>query len=70
MEPSEQDKNQDKSQKMVYQMKKLILMPQSFLGLKYDFVPGSEIIFEDNQEGLKNGEFPSKWDLDGKCRKC
>jgi len=30
---------------------------------KYDFIPGSEIIFEDNQEGEKNGEFPSKWDL-------
>ncbi|MEZ5105386.1 MAG: OmpA family protein [Draconibacterium sp.] len=30
---------------------------------KYDFVPGPEIIFEDNQEGEQNGEFPSKWDL-------
>ena len=30
---------------------------------KYDFVPGSEIIFEDNQEGEENGEFPSRWDL-------
>lgn len=30
---------------------------------KFDFVPGSEIIFEDNQEGEQNGEFPSKWDL-------
>jgi hypothetical protein len=30
---------------------------------KYDFIPGSEIIFEDNQEGEQNGEFPSKWDL-------
>lgn len=32
---------------------------------KYDFVPGSEIIFEDNQDGEQNGEFPSKWDLAG-----
>lgn len=32
---------------------------------KFDFVPGAEIIFEDNQEGEKNGEFPSKWDLAG-----
>lgn len=31
---------------------------------KYDFVPGAEIIFEDNLEGEQNGEFPSKWDLD------
>lgn len=30
---------------------------------KYDFVPGTEIIFEDNQEGEQNGEFPSRWDL-------
>ncbi|MBK7981203.1 MAG: OmpA family protein [Ignavibacteriae bacterium] len=30
---------------------------------KYDFVPGTEIIFEDNQENEQNGEFPSKWDL-------
>lgn len=32
---------------------------------KYDFVPGTEIIFEDNQQGEQNGEFPSKWDLVG-----
>jgi len=32
---------------------------------KYDFVPGTEIIFEDNQEGEQNGEFPGKWDLSG-----
>jgi OOP family OmpA-OmpF porin len=30
---------------------------------KYDFVPGPEIIFEDNQENEENGEFPSRWDL-------
>jgi OmpA-OmpF porin, OOP family len=30
---------------------------------QYDFIPGTEIIFEDNQEGEQNGEFPSKWDL-------
>ena len=29
----------------------------------YDFIPGTEIIFEDNQENEQNGEFPSKWDL-------
>jgi OOP family OmpA-OmpF porin len=32
---------------------------------QFDFIPGSDIIFEDNQEGEKNGEFPSKWDLAG-----
>ncbi len=30
---------------------------------KYDFVPGDNIIFEDNLEGEENGEFPSRWDL-------
>ncbi len=30
---------------------------------KFDFVSGDEIIFEDNLEGERNGEFPSKWDL-------
>lgn len=30
---------------------------------QYDFVPGTEIIFEDNLENERNGEFPSKWDL-------
>ncbi len=32
---------------------------------KYDFVPGEKIIFEDNQDGEENGEFPSRWDLAG-----
>ncbi|MCU0378660.1 MAG: OmpA family protein [Bacteroidales bacterium] len=32
---------------------------------KYDFIPGEKIIFEDNQEGEVNGEFPSRWDLAG-----
>jgi OmpA-OmpF porin, OOP family len=30
---------------------------------KYDFVPGTEIIFEDDFRGEKNGEFPSRWDM-------
>ncbi|WP_052506985.1 OmpA family protein [Desulfonatronovibrio magnus] len=30
---------------------------------RFDFVPGDIIIFEDNQEGERNGEFPRKWDL-------
>ncbi|MCP4977172.1 MAG: OmpA family protein [Maribacter sp.] len=31
--------------------------------VKYDFVPGDKVIFEDNQENEENGEFPSRWDL-------
>ena len=30
---------------------------------QFDFVPGDVIIFEDNLENERNGEFPSKWDL-------
>ena len=30
---------------------------------KSDFVPGNVVIFEDNLQGEKLGEFPSKWDL-------
>ncbi len=30
---------------------------------RFDFVPGDEIIFEDNLENERNGEFPGKWDL-------
>jgi len=30
---------------------------------KYDFVSGEKVIFEDNLEGEKHGEFPSKWNL-------
>lgn len=29
----------------------------------FDFVPGDIIIFEDNLDGERNGEFPGKWDL-------
>lgn len=31
---------------------------------KSDFVPGDEIIFEDNLYGEQLGEFPSRWDLE------
>lgn len=30
---------------------------------KFDFVPGDEVIFEDNLAGEQLGEFPSMWDL-------
>jgi len=30
---------------------------------KYNFVPGGEIIFEDDLLNEENGEFPSRWDL-------
>ena len=31
---------------------------------RFDFVPGTEIIFEDDFSGEKNGEFPSRWRYD------
>ena len=30
---------------------------------KYDFVPGDQMIFQDDLVGEENGEFPSRWDL-------
>jgi OOP family OmpA-OmpF porin len=30
---------------------------------KFDFVPGDQVIFEDNLQNEQNGEFPSRWDL-------
>ncbi|MBC5775266.1 OmpA family protein [Pontibacter sp. KCTC 32443] len=30
---------------------------------KYDFVPGSKVLFSDNLAGEEVGEFPSRWDL-------
>lgn len=30
---------------------------------KYDFIPGTEIIFEDDFTNEQNGEFPSRWDM-------
>jgi len=30
---------------------------------KYDFVPGNEVIFEDDLKDEQKGEFPRKWDL-------
>ncbi|RJP62735.1 MAG: OmpA family protein [Ignavibacteriales bacterium] len=30
---------------------------------KFDFIPGDNVIFEDDLKGEQNGEFPSKWDL-------
>ena len=30
---------------------------------KYDFIPGDEVIFEDNLVNEENGEFPSRWDM-------
>lgn len=37
--------------------------PPTLSWSKYDFVPGDKVIFEDNLTGEKNGEFPSRWDL-------
>lgn len=37
--------------------------PELMLWSNYDFVPGDEIIFEDNLQDEESGEFPSRWDL-------
>lgn len=35
----------------------------SLVWAKYDFVPGTELIFEDDFSNEQNGEFPSRWDM-------
>ena len=37
--------------------------PLALTWAKYDFIPGEEVFFEDDQEGEENGEFPSRWDI-------
>ena len=57
--------DQAKTQNPVTEIQpKLDVTPQPQLTWsKYDFVPGTEIIFEDDFRGEKNGEFPSRWDI-------
>ncbi|NJO88558.1 MAG: hypothetical protein HC831_06045 [Chloroflexia bacterium] len=53
---------------LLFQFSLFIIGAQENAALKwqnYDFVPGEEIIFNDNQQGEQNGEFPCKWDLVG-----
>lgn len=67
--PNKKDKNtqvaeEEKVKATDVETSNIQLQPQSVLTWsKYDFVPGDVIIFEDNQQGEQNGEFPSKWDL-------
>lgn len=59
----EQDKNQDKSQKNGLPNEKEMGNKPQLSWAKYDFVPGTEIIFEDDFSTEQNGEFPSRWDM-------
>ena len=64
-EPKQKKQTSEKEQKATEpeeQQQEVKPAPQ-LTWAKYDFVPGTEIIFEDNLEGEQNGEFPSKWDL-------
>lgn len=61
-QPEEKKQTNTKAEKAVQQEPEEQAKPQ-LTWAKYDFVPGTEIIFEDNLEGEQNGEFPSKWDL-------
>ena len=40
-----------------------VTIEQPTVWTKYNFVPGDEIIFDDNLISEENGEFPSRWDL-------
>ena len=64
-EPKQKKQTSEKEQKDAEpeQEQKEVKPAPQLTWAKYDFVPGTEIIFEDNLEGEQNGEFPSKWDL-------
>ncbi len=47
----------------VQENKALSSTPAAKVWTKYNFVPGDEIIFEDDLSHEENGEFPSRWDL-------
>ena len=78
MNPEEQKKEEEKQQQQQDQQQAQDNKPQdvqenqeqpvevkshTLAWAKYDFVPGEEVFFEDNQEGEENGEFPSRWDI-------
>lgn len=56
--PSDTSTNENSEQNEVEEVKET---PKAWS--KYNFVPGDEILFEDNLHGEENGEFPSRWDL-------
>ena len=60
----EKDKKQVGENEEVQKTKSESAQDPVLVWAKYDFVPGENIIFEDNQENEENGEFPSRWDLD------
>ncbi len=62
-EPKEDEKQVSKDQE-AQKPKSVTAQDPVLVWAKYDFVPGENIIFEDNQENEENGEFPSRWDLD------
>lgn len=59
--PVDQEKTQTRQQAIDQEIQK----KPELNWAAYDFVPGPDIIFDDNLEGEQNGEFPSKWDLAG-----
>ena len=59
----EQNKNQDQSQENSLPNEKEMGNKPQLSWAKYDFVPGTEIIFEDDFSTEQNGEFPSRWDM-------
>ena len=61
-EPKSEPVVQTKEETPAQSVSVTTLQPQ-LTWAKYDFVPGTEIIFEDDYRGEKNGEFPSRWDI-------
>lgn len=70
-EEQEKQENQEKTESSVNQKTPESTSKQNsdktekpqLVWVKYDFVPGDKVIFEDNLTNEENGEFPSRWDL-------
>jgi len=64
---SEEEENQGNVESDSSEGSSTVKSPQkkvsSLSWAKYDFVPGDQVIFEDNLLDEENGEFPSRWDL-------
>ena len=62
-EKDEEAKSDAKDTRKVQTDKSIKGASQVLSWSKYDFVPGDQVIFEDNLQKEDNGEFPSRWDL-------
>lgn len=60
---SKETSNQTSDSSTLKNDPQLVSQQPTLVWNKYDFVPGTEIIFEDDFITEQNGEFPSRWDM-------